>query len=124
MSLASNRVVEKSTSLVSISDIEIADDLLTLKYQKKLVYDSTFTRQLVSFQSSKKESRYRWYKFKEGFSSALVKHFLSKYRHGDGKVLDPFAGSGTTLFAASEFGRESIGIELLPIGQEIIGTKL
>ncbi|MBI5185391.1 MAG: hypothetical protein HZA01_06650 [Nitrospinae bacterium] len=37
-----------------------------------------------------------------------------------GKVLDPFAGSGTALFAANEAGIDADGIELLPIGQQII----
>jgi len=38
-------------------------------------------------------------------------------------VLDPFAGSGTTMFVASERRTEADGIELLPIGQKIIETR-
>ena len=38
--------------------------------------------------------------------------------------MDPFAGSGTTLFAASTVGMDVDGIELLPIGQQIIATRL
>ena len=41
----------------------------------------------------------------------------------DGKILDPFAGSGTALFTASAMGMDADGIELLPIGQQIISTK-
>jgi len=35
-------------------------------------------------------------------------------------VLDPFAGSGTALFTASDTGIDADGIELLPVGQQII----
>lgn len=38
-------------------------------------------------------------------------------------MLNPFAGIGTTLFAASEQGIPADGIELLPIGQEIIQAR-
>ncbi|MCX9010762.1 MAG: hypothetical protein OIN66_06525 [Candidatus Methanoperedens sp.] len=38
--------------------------------------------------------------------------------------MDPFTGSGTTLFAASSVGMDVDGIELLPIGQQIIATRL
>ncbi len=116
--------IKSGIDVVGISDIEIADDLLELKYKNKLVFDSAFSRQLVSFQSSKKEAQDRWYRFKEGFSSTLVKHFLTKYPCGEGRLLDPFAGSGTSLFAASDLGNDADGIELLPIGQEIIESKL
>ena len=41
-----------------------------------------------------------------------------------GVVLDPFAGSGTTLLAARECGRKSIGIELRADHCEIAATRL
>jgi site-specific DNA-methyltransferase (cytosine-N4-specific) len=81
-------------------------------------------RKLVSYQSSKIQRQYRWYKYKEAFSTGLVNYLLTQYEKGfKGKVIDPFAGSGTTLFASSELGCDAIGIELLPIGTEIIRTR-
>lgn len=80
-------------------------------------------RKVVSFQANKEEPIYRWFKYKEGFSSALVKYFLSEYAPGGGKVLDPFAGVGTTLFAGQELGWESHGIELLPVGTFVMQTR-
>ena len=80
-------------------------------------------RKVVSFQANKDEPIYRWFKYKEGFSSALVKYFLTEYGNKPGKLLDPFAGAGTTLFAGQELGWKSYGIEILPVGVFVIQTR-
>ena len=41
-----------------------------------------------------------------------------------GTVLDPFAGSGTTLMVARQLGRKSIGIELNPDYIDIIRERI
>lgn len=89
----------------------------------KLEIAYNLSRKVVSFQANKNEPIYRWFKYKEGFSSALVKYFLSEYSPKPGKVLDPFAGAGTTLFAGQEIGWESHGIELLPVGSFVMETR-
>jgi DNA modification methylase len=82
-----------------------------------------FSRALVSFQANKSRPIYRWYKFKEAFSATLVEYLLDSCNVIDGKLLDPFAGSGTALFTASSRGIQAEGIELLPIGQQIVTAK-
>jgi DNA modification methylase len=42
----------------------------------------------------------------------------------EGVVLDPFAGSGTTMFVAKQLGRSAIGIEISPEYAKIIKQRL
>jgi adenine-specific DNA-methyltransferase len=41
-----------------------------------------------------------------------LKPLIEAFCPADGIVLDPFAGSGSTLVAAKELGRRSLGIEI------------
>jgi DNA modification methylase len=96
---------------------------LDAKYRDRLVIEPSLSRKLVSFQANKQVPLYRWYKYKEGYSAELVDKFLSELELPVGRVLDPFAGAGTTMFVAASKGLDADGIELLPIGQEIISTR-
>jgi DNA modification methylase len=107
----------------SLEEIVQLDIKLEQHFKSKLHVQPSLTRSLVSFQANKNRPVYRWYKYKEGFSASLVEHFFEKYEVHSGKILDPFAGSGTALFIASALGLDADGIELLPIGQQIIETK-
>lgn len=93
------------------------------RWANKLIVDSSLTRPMVSFQANKSKAVYRWFKYKEAFSASLVEYLLNRYHLNKGTVLDPFAGSGTALFAAGALGLKTEGIELLPIGQVLIATK-
>ncbi len=101
----------------------LAREKLFERLSNKLEIAYHFNRQIVSFQANKKEPVYRWFKYKEGFSAALIKYFLKEYSSKPGKILDPFAGAGTTLFAAQEEGWESTGIELLPVGTFVMNAR-
>ena len=103
--------------------IEELDRQLAQSFKDRLNTDNSLTRSLISFQANKTRAIYRWFKYKEAFSAGLVENLLSRQRVSSGVLLDPFAGSGTSLFAAASVGMKAEGIELLPIGQEIIATK-
>lgn len=113
----------QTSTAIGLDEIEALDNELEYYFKSKLHIQSSLTRSLVSFQANKTRPVYRWYKYKEGFSASLVEHFFQKYSVSGGKILDPFAGSGTALFTASAIGLDADGIELLPIGQQIISTK-
>lgn len=107
--------------LTTLSQI---DRRLQVHFAHQLKVQPMLTRSLVSFQANKTRPVYRWYKYKESFSATLVDYFLDKYHLTAGAtLLDPFAGSGTALFVASARGLKAVGVELLPIGQQIIATK-
>ena len=108
----------------SIGGIDLLDRLLYARFERQLRVERFLTRQLVSFQASKKQPFYRWYKYKEGFAASLVDYLLETGGIDSGKILDPFAGAGTTLFASRDRGLDSDGIELLPIGRKVIETRL
>ncbi|WP_343405505.1 DNA methyltransferase [Caldilinea sp.] len=93
------------------------------RFERRLIVDPSLNRQIVSFQANKSRPAYRWYKYKEAYSAGLVEYLLARYNLTAGTLLDPFAGSGTTLFAATKLGLHADGIELLPIGQQIIATR-
>ncbi|MCS6879859.1 MAG: site-specific DNA-methyltransferase [Oscillochloridaceae bacterium] len=108
---------------VDLDDIELLDKELSQRFKERFVVQAPFSRLLVSFQANKSRPVYRWYKYKEAFSASLVEHFFNRYKITAGKILDPFAGSGTTLLAASAIGIDADGIELLPVGREIVAVK-
>jgi DNA modification methylase len=60
--------------------------------------------------------RHRWFDFKEGFSERLVREAVGDLtgKRRRARILDPFAGSGTTLVAAGRMSLECDGIEVNP----------
>lgn len=107
----------------AIGRIAALNEALNAKFEPVMRVDERLTRALVSFQDSKQSPGFRWYRFKEAFSAALVDRLLDEYGLSQGCLLDPFAGSGTALFAAAKRGMDADGIELLPIGQQIISAR-
>ena len=119
MTLQKNEIQPQASEL--LDEITALDTELTEDFKPQLSIAPFLSRKIVSFQGNKDKPAYNWYKYKEAFSAGLVAYFLGGYEGGmQGTVLDPFAGIGTTLFAASEQDIHADGIELLPIGQEII----
>lgn len=115
-----NQMSYSADQLTALNEIDILDSRLMEHFYNKIKLQPSLTRQLVSFQANKHRPSYRWYKYKEAFSASLIETLLSQYGITSSKALDPFAGSGTALFAASDSGINADGIELLPVGQQII----
>ncbi len=98
-------------------------DLLEKKYERLITHNPQLKRTLVSFQANKTIPFYGWFKYKEGFSAQMVHYILKTLAKKPGRLLDPFAGAGTALFASQELGWAATGIELLPVGCAIIEAR-
>lgn len=109
--------------LEMLEKIRESDEQLTNRFKDVLSVNHDLDRTLVSYQANKNANGHRWCKYKEGFSASLMQYIFEKTGLHSGKILDPFAGSGTSLFIASEMGLDSVGIEILPSSIEIIEAK-
>jgi len=58
------------------------------------------------------------------FPFELAYRLVNMYSVRNDRVLDPFLGTGTTMFAAMAAGRDSIGVELEPGFAEVIEGQL
>jgi hypothetical protein len=65
---------------------------------------------------------HRWFRYSAGFSADWTHSEIR--RLGASRVLDPFAGSGTTLLAAQSAGAESVGIDSHSFVARIARAKL
>lgn len=75
-----------------------------------------------TFIDNMRQPVHRWFRYSAGFSAQWVEDVVRSNKLS--AVLDPFAGSGTTLLAAQNTGVDSIGIEAHPFVARIAGAKL
>jgi DNA modification methylase len=69
----------------------------------------------ITFRSNETAPVHRWWPYVQGFSAEFVREILLDGEGVRGRtVLDPFAGSGTTVVEARRAGARAIGVEILP----------
>jgi DNA modification methylase len=77
---------------------------------------------LVNYKPLSNKPIHRWFKYREGYSTELVKELIKDLPKGS-VILDPFCGAGTTLLAAQDLGYESIGFDINPMSTLIAEVK-
>jgi len=78
-----------------------------------------------TFSDNMKLPIHRWFRYSAGFSAQWAETEMeTRKKNGTLSVLDPFAGSGTTLLAASSDQVRSVGFESHPFVYRIAKAKL
>lgn len=78
-----------------------------------------------TFTDNMKLPIHRWFRYSAGFSAEWAEDVIKSHDSGPPvTVLDPFAGSGTTLIAAEKAGVSAIGFENHPFVARIAKAKL
>lgn len=68
---------------------------------------------------------HRWFRYTAGFSAEWLRDIISAERiAGRTRILDPFAGSGTTLLEAERCHTQAIGVEAHPFVSRVAQAKL
>ena len=78
-----------------------------------------------TFTDNMKLPVHRWFRYSAGFSAEWVRHLIQEQKNPHKiRILDPFAGSGTTLLAAQSCGVSCVGLEAHPFVYRIARAKL
>ena len=95
--------------------------LFDMPSHKDEQHSTTFTRSMG-------EAVHRWFRYSAGFSAVWAEETIAKRMADLGRdelvVLDPFAGSGTTLLAAEAECAVSYGVESHPFVARVARAKL
>lgn len=77
----------------------------------------------TTFRGGIEEPLHNWYPYLEGYSPDFVNSLLDAFAPTAVRILDPFAGSGTTPLAVAKRAGAGIYCELNPLLQFLIETK-
>lgn len=77
----------------------------------------------ATFRGGIAQPLHNWYPYLEGYSPEFVTSVLDTFAPTASRVLDPFAGTGTTPLTASRRGLMSFYCELNPLLQFLVNTK-
>ena len=88
------------------------------------VTESSTWRHWVTPRAAREKAIHRWYLFPHSFTGELVYALIDEWELDDrDRILDPFAGAGTTLLAAKEKRVPGSGYDLSPFAVLVANTK-
>ncbi len=77
-----------------------------------------------TFELAKQEPVHGWYAYLEGYSASFVDSLRARYMPGARRIIDPFAGTGTTPITLACGGLECGYCEVNPVMLHVIHAKV
>jgi len=78
----------------------------------------------ATFKGGYSEPLHLWYQFLEGYSPEFVENILKNFAPKANRILDPFAGTGTTPLTAAGVDKVSFYCEINPLLQHLVDVKI
>lgn len=100
------------------------NQIIKRRIRKQVLQPNQIKKGDVTFTNSKSIPLQNWYPYIEGYSPDFVKYIINNYCDNPQMIYDPFAGTGTTIFAANEFSINTVYSEINPLLVLLINTKL
>ncbi|MCI7033831.1 MAG: hypothetical protein MR897_10490 [Bacteroidales bacterium] len=129
-SLSSNdiRTLLGVNSIEGLSNIAAAEHR-TLSQQVKFLASNAIKRKKihpseVTFKAGKNEPFQRWYPYIEGYSPSFVRTLIETNNISDTLLYEPFAGTGTTIFASDSMMIDTVYSEINPLLRSLITAKI
>jgi len=108
----------------ALKDKRSLNQYIKLKLESKIDKVKCINPKEATFQNSKHVPFQRWYPYIEGYSINFVDYLIGKYASNAKAIYDPFAGTGTTLFASENNGAKPYYSEVNPLLTYLINTKI
>jgi DNA modification methylase len=78
----------------------------------------------ATFKGGYAEPLHLWYPFLEGYSPEFVENILNNFVPNANRILDPFAGMGTTPLTVARLGKTAFYCEINPLLQHLVDVKI
>ena len=102
----------------SLRNSRMNERLAAMMQSQIPVHEAPGLRDAVNFDESSTSAVHRWFRYREGFSPAILDKLS-----GHQRVFDPFCGCGTTLIEAKRRGISAVGTDVNPLAVFIAKVK-